>query len=117
MLNVTPIVFSSSYNRFFPLQKNGNVYSFFRPGEVVSEVETLGDVLDRLNIQDGYNFDRSQLVGKVEEYEQPSHFHCGGVVHFWIGLVKQAVNRFDAKGMSGILVSLDNGVLQTRIPG
>lgn len=118
MLNVTPILFDSSRNVFYPLQKGGKVYSFFRNEEVVTEAETLGDVLDRLNITDEYGLDRKQLVGKVTEYDQPSHFHCNGVVHFWIGLVKPSVGRFDCDGLGGLLVSLDEetGNLETRIP-
>jgi hypothetical protein len=115
MINVTPILFCSSFNRFLPLLKDNNVWTSFRPENITTEVETLGEVLDRLNILDEYNLDRNTLVGKVQEYEQPSHFHCGGTVHYWIGLVKAEIGRFDNKGLRGILVSLDDGVFQTRI--
>lgn len=116
---VTPILFDSIRSTFYPLQKNGNVYSFFRDEEIVTEAETLGEVLDRLGVKDVYNLNRDQLVGKVTEYEQPSHFYCSGVVYFWIGLVKPYIGRFDCNGLVGLLVSLSNetGILETRIPG
>jgi hypothetical protein len=117
VMQATPVVFSESNKKFLPIQKNGNVYPFFRHDELIDEVETFGDVLSRLGARDEYRIGRERLVGKVIEFDQPSRTYCGGEVYYWVGFVKESVSRFDMKGLSGIYISMDDdGRLHTAIP-
>jgi hypothetical protein len=76
---------------------------------------TLGDVLAELGAVDRYGMDLNTPVVIIDKTTGDNSF-CGGVVRYWVGLLKTETGRTFGEYIDWIAVSDYNGKLETAIP-
>lgn len=87
-------------------------YKYGRVGTHIEEVEFLGDVLDRLRVEDEYNMPRDTLVLEVRDIAT-SNVWCGGEVKFLIVTSNTCVSRRFGLMVNSFYISELDGVLRT----
>lgn len=99
--------------RVVPVRRDCIVISAIYSKDHMEQVETLGDVLDRLNVVDGYRLDRDALV----IWMQPeTNMFCGGEVEFSVGYAKTSVGRWESYQNNKVYISRErDGTLCTAI--